>query len=142
VTRNLADRLQARLEQPLTDGAVPARVTSVAAAIWMDVDATFSPLIGKLGVAALFRRAVALTSREFPWLTAALDEQQPGEDFAGLRQAFCVRSGADIASANAALLGNFFTTLTDLIGVPLTERLLASIADIPSTGHPPETTTT
>jgi hypothetical protein len=142
VTSNLADRLQERLEQPLADGAVPARMTSVATSIWIDVAATFSPLIGKLGVAALFRRALALTSREFPWLAVALDDEQPGEDFAELRQAFCVRTGADIASANAALLRNFFTTLADLIGAPLTARLLASIADAPSTGPPPETTPT
>ncbi|MEO8656316.1 MAG: hypothetical protein ABI409_19495, partial [Ramlibacter sp.] len=91
---------------------------------WTAIDGALSPIIGAGGVAALYRRSVHLVVPGHPWLAAAYEGAlQPG-DFAPLRTALSLQTGANAAAAHDAILQTFQDLLDNLIGQSLTQRLL------------------
>jgi len=129
-----AQRIQATLAHLVAEGADPRRVADKAAATWRDIDVALSPIIGKLGVAALFKRSLYLSRTEHPWLAAIADPAQSPGNFEGLREAMMQQTSARASAANSALLLTFHDLLTSLIGDSLTERLLRSVRDNPPSG--------
>lgn len=120
------------LTQLAADGADGQRIADRAVATWRDIDAALSPIIGRRGVAALFKRSVLLAvPRQASLVSADENVDAPG-DFAALRAALSAQTAADAIATNGALLKTFVDLLTNLIGVSLTERLLQSVLDIPS----------
>jgi hypothetical protein len=113
-------------------GATP--VADASEATWRRIDAALSPIIGPLGMAALFKRSLHLARARH----AALLPVQPGEPgvdaFASLRGALAGQTGPTASEAQAALLQTFHDLLSGLIGASLTERLLRSAAAFPSSG--------
>jgi hypothetical protein len=129
-----AQRIQAGLSLLLPKGASAAQIADDAVSTWRAIDAALSPIIGQRGVAALFKRALALTRPTYPWLSDVLGGvEQPG-DFTALATAFSQQTGPRLVAANEALLRNFADLLINLIGGALTERLLSSVWNRPSNG--------
>ncbi len=129
-----AQGIQAVLTHLVEAGADAPRVADAAVAVWRSVDAALSPIVGERGVDALFKRSLYLQRDECPWLAAAHEVAPPGRDFQTLHAALAQRTGADAATANAALLLAFCDLLSTLIGAPLTERLLRHVLNPPSSG--------
>ncbi len=100
------------------------RAADGAVLVWRDIDATLSPIIGKLGFAALYLRCVALRTKSDPWLGAAHKGVNAPDDFAALHVALSRRTGYDAELAHHELLRTFHELLAALIGEPLTARLL------------------
>jgi hypothetical protein len=127
--------LQAILAQLAAQDAEAIRIADTAVAIWLRIDAALSPIIGHGGVAALFERSLYLTSIDHPWLLAA-HQRAPatGQFVQALRAALAAQTRADAAIGIGALLQTFLDLLTSLIGAELTERLLQSVWDHPSSG--------
>lgn len=114
-------------------GADAGHIANEAVSMWRDVDAALSPIIGQRGVAALFRRSVSLIRPEHAWLAAVQEgAAQPDDDFAALRSTLSQQTSSNAVAANNALLQKFVDLLTNLIGESLTERLLRSVWDNPS----------
>ena len=61
------------------------------------------------------------------------DALRPGE-FAALQQVLSQQTSSHVAAANGALLQTFCDLLGSLISVSLTERLLQSVRNLPSSG--------
>ncbi len=81
---------------------------------------------------ALYQRSLYMTRAAHPCLAAARDDGvQPGE-FAALQQVLSQQTSTLVAAANGALLHTFCDLLANLISVPLTERLLRSVRNLPS----------
>lgn len=120
------------LTQLVADGADPRRIADRAVSMWREVDAALSPIIGQRGVAALFKRSVLLIGPAHPSLVTAHDDVDTLGDFAALRVTLEQQSGANAIATNGALLQKFSDLLINLIGESLTERLLDSVRDNPS----------
>jgi hypothetical protein len=127
--------LQSILAQLAAQDADAVRIADSAVAIWLRIDAALSPIIGRGGVAALYERSLYLTRTAHPWLLAA-HERAPadGRFVEALRAVLSEPTRADAAVGIGALLQNFHDLLTSLIGGELTERLLQSVWDHPSSG--------
>ncbi len=124
--------MQAALAQLAAEGADAKRIADLSVSTWRDVDAALSPIIGQRGVAALYKRSLYLTRAEHPCLATVYDgELGPGE-FDGLHAALSRQTSSEAAAANGALLQVFHDLLARLIGAALTDQLLRSASDHPS----------
>lgn len=133
-----AQKLAAPVAALLEQGGDSAQAARIAVATWQGMAAALTPIIGPLGFSTLYARAVKLASTERPWLSAV---QVPGTDapaFPALRAVLQQQAAGDAAAGHAALLQAFCGVLSSLIGVALTERLLCTLWDSPSSGTPAE----
>ena len=126
---SFAEQTHASLTQLAADGADALQIADSAVAVWRELDGALSPIIGRRGVAALFKRSLLLTVPEHTSLVAAHWEVETLGDFESLRATLKQHSGADAIAINGALLQQFIDLLTTLIGESLTERLLQSVLD-------------
>ena len=115
-------------------GADAGKIADAAVAAWTAVDGALSPIIGRRGVAALYKRSIHLALEDHPWLAAAYEGAlQPG-DFASLRAALSRQTAQNAAAGHDAVLKTFQDLLDSLIGRSLTQRLLQAVRDQPSSG--------
>lgn len=107
------------------DGANSARLADAAVSQWQAVDAALAPIVGNLGVAALYHRSLFLSLKTHPWLD---HERSPDVlDLPALRALLAARDPAEVPEASATLLRTFMELLTSLVGAPLAERLLGPL---------------
>lgn len=116
------------------EGLSSAQLADEAVARWRELDSILSPIIGQRGVAALYKRALYLIRGEYPALIASHADDLPFGDFAPLRDFLTQQTSAEASVINLALYKSFYSILTGLIGVSLTERLLQTTTDNPSSG--------
>jgi hypothetical protein len=124
-------QVHSTLTQLAPDGDA-VRIADKAVAMWRDVDAALSPIIGQRGVAALFKRSLLLTVPALAPLVTAREAVDASSYFDALRGALEQQSCESAIATNGGLLQKFVDLLTSLIGGPLTERLLHSVRDNPS----------
>jgi hypothetical protein len=92
------------------------------------VNVTLTPVIGEVGVNVLFKRALHLTSRTFPWLAVAESHRDTGDFIASLGARLAGRDTNEAVEASSALLAGFTELLANLIGDSLVETLLGSLS--------------
>ena len=113
----------------------PHLLANSAVREWEVTLAALSPIIGRLGVAALYDRSVRLSSLRFRWLAELGESSQTPVDLEALR-AVLVRQGNEEVRAGAAMLRQSFNDLlTSLVGASLAERLLAVVETLPGRGE-------
>lgn len=88
------------------------------------IEIALAPIIGQLGVAALYRRSIHLCEEHYPWMVDVSDGNQSPMDFDGLKAMLGQRSAADAAAGGRALQQHFRDLLTSLVGTSMAERLL------------------
>jgi hypothetical protein len=120
------------LTQLAAAGADARRIADRAVSIWRDVDAGLSPIIGRRGVAALFQRSLLRSVPALTSLAAAHQDVDALGDLDALRATLEQQSSENAIATNGALLKKFVDLLISLIGESLTERLLDSVRDTPS----------
>jgi hypothetical protein len=128
-------RIEATLAHLVASGADAASIAEVSCVVWRDVAAALSPVIGQQGVAALYNRSLYLTRNEHSGLSAVHDAAGDVGDFTALHKALSSQPSSGAATANSALLKNFYDLLSSLIGPALTERLLRPALDKPPINH-------
>ena len=114
----------AALEHRVRDGAPATHIAAAVADTWRHAEQCLSPVIGPQGVAALYRRSLALTGQSHPWLASLNDQVQAGVDLTALTSALAARESAEAAQAGGELLQTFYGLVAGLIGPSLTHRLL------------------
>lgn len=97
--------------------------------VWKGIDLALRSIIGKRGVDALFRRCVEVTALSYPWLAAVSNDVQSAMDLDALRDVLLMQEKTHFAAASDAMLAQFHTMLSELIGLSLTERLLRPVLD-------------
>ena len=115
-------------------GADAVQIADAAVAIWARVHAALAPLIGQRGSAALYKRSLHLARADYPWLVAAFEGATHAGDFVSLHLTLSQQPAVMAATAHDALVQIFLDLLTDLIGRSLTDRLLQTVWESPSTG--------
>jgi len=137
---NEAEGAKAILAHLASTGAHAEDTANVAASTWSALDTALSPIIGQRGFAALYKRSLQLTRPQFAWLADVQDGVSPVADFSMLSTALAEQEGPTAVAASVALLETFYDLLTNLIGRSLTDRLLRSVWESPTSGHPAQDT--
>ena len=117
------------------EGADSKSVADAAVAVWVAIDAALSPVIGRRGNAALYRRSLHLARAHHPWLTTAYEGAAHPGDYGALHVALSRQTAAVAAQAHEALMTTFQDLLADLIGRSLAGRLLQGAWDPHSNGN-------
>lgn len=115
-------------------GANAGQIADASVAVWRAVDGALSPIVGRCGIAALYKRSLHLVLTDYPWLAAAYEDALEPGDFDSLRAALSQQTAHDAAAAHDATLQTFQDLLDNLIGRSLTQRLLQNVRDQPSSG--------
>jgi hypothetical protein len=104
-----------------------AELAAESVARWRQIDIALTPIIGRRGIVAIYKKALNLTHVDFPWLAAVSEDDTSFDNFVHLLAALEQQTSATIVAANLALHRAFNSLLVSLIGESLSERLLASI---------------
>ena len=118
-----------------SDDTDSAAVAAAAISTWGVIAAALSPIIGHGGVVALYKRSLHLTRANYPWLSAADESEMQVDGFGALGTTLAQQECLAASAAQTELLHTFRDLLLSLIGSSLTERLLGSVWDSPSSGH-------
>ena len=116
------------------EDADAAAIASGAVATLRRIDAALCPIIGSRGVDALFRRSLHLARAQFSWLPAATFVSDGVHSYPSLQAVLAVRPAAQALAGYSMVLQGFLDLLANLIGEALTERLLRSVWNHPSSG--------
>ena len=112
---------------PTAGGPDTHGLTQPAITHWRQIAERLEPVIGAGGVDALFARALHLTSRRFPWLATNAALGNSAETLAQLAVRFESQEVAVAAAAGDLLLLTFTGLQANMIGEPLTGRLLGAL---------------
>ena len=117
------------------EGATAKQVADEAVLKWRELDSLLSPIIGKRGMAALYKRALYLIRADYPWLASAHAGEHSFGEFISLQTALMKQTDAVALAAGLALYESFYLLLFSFIGPTLTERLLRSFHNPPSDSY-------
>jgi len=120
---DVATALIRRLEGAVDAHAVAERMV----ATWHALDDALSPILGPMGVAALYARTVHLSAARHPWMKDAVRSGAPRMDVGDLTRLIATQEVTHASAASATLLRHFCDVLAGLIGPSLTSRLLAGV---------------
>lgn len=121
-----SNTLIAALVERVGDSPDASQTALTVEAIWREINASLSPVLGERGVAAIYKRSLYVTTN-YPWLMRLHRDVDGVIDVNALSSAFREQPGPDASSAARALLQSFYLLLTTLIGASLTERLFRSV---------------
>ncbi|MGZ5893832.1 MAG: hypothetical protein ACXWJ7_14580, partial [Caldimonas sp.] len=116
--------IDAALAHRAREGADASQIATAVAERWQRADDALSPIIGKRGVAALYKRSLHVAARSHASLAGLHLDVQDNADPAALVSALARESNVDAAAAGGALLQTFSDLLAGLVGASLAERLL------------------
>lgn len=117
---------EASTEPSTMNGKAINDIADAHVSAWRAIDAALSPIIGKNGVAALFRRAVDLSRAHFRWLRMTQAGDVPDDWIGALATALSKQQPQEATAANDEILQRFGDLLGKLIGESLADRLLQS----------------
>lgn len=103
---------------------------------WQQMAMRLAPVIGVRGASVLFARALHLASLTFPWLSS--DDEPPERLEAILRERLEAQRVAISFEAGCTVLQVLAQLVSDLIGAPLSERLLTPVWAAPPLPLPAE----
>ena len=121
------DAIQRTLAHRAGDVPDASAVSEATASAWRQVDALLTPLIGANGVDVIFRRALSLTSKVFPWLAIGEEHGDSSALLVSLKVQLAGRDTATVTEVACTLMVTFIELLSTLIGESLTERIVSSI---------------
>lgn len=122
----ISKALEASTELSTMNGKGIIGIADAHVSAWRAIDAGLSPIIGKNGVAALFRRAVDLSRAHYRWLRMAQAVDMPDNWIGALATALSKQQPEEASAANDEILQTFSDLLGKLIGESLAARLLQS----------------
>jgi hypothetical protein len=120
-------RIPQTLAQHVGPDANAAQIAALMVGLWQEIEHSLSPIIGKRGVAALYRRSLYLTGVGHAWLASASDGVATSLDLVALHALFAQQTPAAGMAAGGALLQTFYELLASMVGPSLTARLLRGV---------------
>lgn len=128
-----------RVTAPLTEragvDATAAHTATAFSALWSELDAALSPIVGPRGVAALGQRSLARVSATYPWLAAGQPTGLTLFDPLRLAPLLTQHRPEDAQAAGNAFFQTFHGLLSSLIGLSLTDRLLQTVWSTAAHSH-------
>jgi len=130
-------RIAASLASRINGRADATQIADEIVSMCQEINDALSPIIGRRGVDALYKRSLYLAALAYPWLAMARDGAQEFMDPATLKLTLSAQSPTSAAAGGGALFQTFQDLLASLVGSSLTERLLHPVWNN-SSGSPPE----
>lgn len=124
MTHRESSRFTAPLAHRVAEDADSHQIAAAINALWTDIEAALQPIVGRQGVAALFKRTLHLTAARHSWLAPLKSGVDDAADLAQLTALFAAQPAPLASEAGSALFEIFRELLATLIGAPLCERLL------------------
>lgn len=121
------DRIAASLARAAGIDASAKQIGDALVGTWRELEVALTPVLGRRGVGALYKRSVHLVATAHPWLPGVAEDLQTVMELEPLHHAVARQTSADAAAAGADLLQTFHDLLCGLVGSSLTERLLRSV---------------
>ncbi|MEP7313856.1 MAG: hypothetical protein ABI859_14830 [Pseudomonadota bacterium] len=118
------DRLRAAI---VDRGRGATQIADALLDLFAQITAALAPIVGPLGVAALYKRSVYVAGQTHPWLLGAHEDVKDSADFAALRLAVAAQNHTEAGAGAGFLLHTFNELLASLIGASLTRRLLSKV---------------
>ncbi|TBV05367.1 hypothetical protein [Phytopseudomonas dryadis] len=106
----------------------------------MDIASALTPIIGHQGVAALYKRSLALCAVRHACLADVQSHATNGLDLAPLREVLLAQDSTAVSQCGNDLLKTLNDLLISLIGASLAERLLRCAWENSLCGPPPQDT--
>ncbi len=131
-----SSRILATLAVRTRNGTGEGGTAPSVVALCAEIGAALTPIIGPRGVAALYKRSLFLTGQSHPELLGLQENVQSEMDLSPLMTALKPLSDAEATIIGGALLIAFYELISSLVGPSLTERLLRSLWDRPSSDPP------
>lgn len=129
-------RLTAPLTHRVAEDADSHQIAAAIQALWTDIEAALQPIVGRRGVAALFKRTLHLAAARHSWLAPLMPGSDDAIDLSALAALFAAQAPAQASEAGSALFEIFRELLATLIGAPLSERLLQTVWSNSSSAAP------
>ncbi len=111
-------------------------VTNDIVGTWRALEAALSPIIGRGGVGALFRRSAHLAARHSPWLAPAGEGIAGAIDVDAFRVLLLRQTSAQARTGGDEMLKTFHELLVNLVGYSLTKQLVHSVWQPPPAERP------
>jgi hypothetical protein len=105
-------------------GTEASKIVAAIVSTWQEIDAALSPIIGRGGVAALYKRSLSLVGSAYPWFAGLHKDVQTPLDLTALKSVLSQQSSATAAAGGDALLQTFCSLVTSLVGPSLAEKIL------------------
>jgi len=119
-----SDKLARAFALHAEHGAAVEQIAAAVVSTWQQIDLALAPVLGKRGVATLYRRAVFLTAATHRWLAPLHESAGESIDLDALKSSVLGRDARNAAAGAGALLQTFREVLESLIGPDLSERLV------------------
>ncbi len=119
------EMIRRKLAQGAGSASDANAIAAATVAIWLQVSARLTPVIGARGVDVLFKRTLFATRRSLPWLAVPEDPQGGAVSLDSFRARLGRQEATVAAAASCEFLFAFTVLLATLIGDSLTDRLLS-----------------
>lgn len=120
-------QIAATLTARAGSGADAGQIADAFVSICQEIDSVLRPIVGQTGVAALYKRSVYVTGKNFPWLAQGGNTFNSPIEFEALKQLLAAQNAANAHAAGSALLQTLYDLLASMVGSSLTQRLLQSL---------------
>ena len=134
------DRIAASLARAAGIDASAKQIGDAVVGVCRELDSALTPVLGRRGGGALYKRSLHLVAAVHPWLPSVAEDLHTAMDLEPLHHAMARQTSADAVAAGADLLQTFHDLLSGLVGASLTERLLRSVGSPFSSGPPGQDT--
>ena len=121
------DLVAAFFAEGTRSGASSDEIAELTAEACGGIDAALTPIVGRLGAAALLNRSLHLAGRVHGWMAALVEDDPVVVDAAALKSALARQTSAEATAGSVLFLKTFNYMLINLIGASLAERLLRSV---------------
>ncbi len=108
-------------------GANAVQIADAFLLICQQIDSVLCPIVGQTGVAALYKRSLYLTGKNFPWLANSGHTFESPIEYDTLKNLLSEQNAATAHAGGSALLQTLYELLASMVGPSLTERLLRSL---------------
>ena len=122
-----SDQIIAFLADQVVKGADAPQLAAVIGKAYQDIEIILTPIIGKRGAAALFKRSLHLTALTHPWMLSGHVGGEVDVDIEKLKSVLMQQTSVEAAAGGGFLLQTFYELLATLVGRSLAGRLLRSV---------------
>ncbi len=122
--KGLREAIRKTLAHRAGESPDASNVAGATISIWKEIATLLEPVIGRRGVDVTFRRSLYLASKNVALLAPNEENEENSDLLAKLNARLANQDTESAAEAGYILLVTFTELLTNLIGKPLTERLL------------------
>lgn len=122
-----SSRFSGPLAQRVAEDADSRQIADAIGTLWTDIESALQPIVGRRGVAALFKRSLHVAATRHAWLAPLRDADAATLELEPLTALLGAQTPGAARAAGGELFEIFRELLVSLIGAGLSDRLLQPI---------------